>query len=137
MNTLTGPTHLTKKELDELFFRAFEELAFHLKKLLTVPTRFASNAVAGNVVQNEQTIIAESTSDSSKAARKFAKPVMKEDIATAIQSAIPKKTQRDNNYCYTLWKEWVTHCAKSTGEVIPLLCNIMLKNSSTGFVYLC
>ena len=72
------------------------------------------------------TTTAESASGSSKAARRFAKPVTKEDIATTMQSAILKKAQRDNKYCYTLWKEWVTHRAMATGEVIPLLCNIAL-----------
>ncbi|XP_065902920.1 zinc finger MYM-type protein 2-like [Dysidea avara] len=127
----TGPTHLTEKELDELFFIAFEELegaSIQFKEVTNSSNKIVSNAVAGNVVQNERTTIAESTSGSSKvsskAARKFAKPVTKEDIATTMQSAIPKKTQRDNKYCYTLWKEWVTHRAMATGEVIPLLCNI-------------
>ena len=41
------------------------------------------------------------------AAPKLPKPVMKDDITTAMQSAIPNKMQSDNKYCYILQKEWV------------------------------
>ena len=60
MNTLTGPTHLTEKELDELFFSAFEELegaSIQFKEVTNSSNKDVSNAVAGNVVQNEQTTI--------------------------------------------------------------------------------
>ena len=38
-----------------------------------------------------------------------------------------EKTQRDNKYCYILWKDWVLYCANLTGEVIPLLHNITVE----------
>ena len=62
-----------------------------------------------------------------KAIRKFAQAVSNEDITKTMHSAIPQKKQRDNKYCYTLWNDWVSHCANSTGEAIPLLHNITIK----------
>ena len=62
-----------------------------------------------------------------KAIRKFAQAVSNEDITKTMHSAIPQKMQRDNKYCYTLWNDWVSHRANSTGEAIPLLHNITIK----------
>ena len=41
-----------------------------------------------------------------------------------MQSTVLKKTQSDNKYCFTIWKERVSHRTMVTGEVIPLLSNI-------------
>ena len=115
-----GPTHLTEKELDSLFSNAFEEFYGVSSQLGEV-----SDACSDKNVQTmEPTSAASNTSNPSKAIRKFAQPVSSEDIAKTMQSAIPKKTQRDTKYCYTLWEDWVLHRAKSTGEVIPSLRNI-------------
>ena len=168
-------SHLTEKELDNLFSSAFEEYdgvdrqireyneASSSKTVSNVitPTLAKSNAsypssskssvskpesTASNFLHPSYVIKAKSKGSREsnvvkppalkasnpshplpKAIRKFAQAVSNEDIARTMHSAIPQKTQRDNKYCYNLWNDWVSHRANSTGEVIPLLHNITVK----------
>ena len=118
-----GPTQFTEKELDDLFLNAFEDLDGVRSQLSE--SKACSSKNASNVVRTVEPISAKS--NTSHISRKFAKPVSTDDIAKTMQSTIPKKTQKDNKYCYTLWEDWILHRAKSTGEIIPSLRNITVE----------
>jgi len=40
---------------------------------------------------------------------------------------VPEKIQADTKYCANLWEQWVKHRAETTGDVIPHLRDIKVK----------
>jgi len=46
------------------------------------------------------------TSNTGPQATRFCTPKSSEDVAMAIASGVPKKTQADTKYCVELWKKW-------------------------------
>ena len=56
--------------------------------------------------------------------RKFASPMTVSEIEKAKQSAVPKSTRADTDYCFRIWNEWRENRVFNYGDSIPSLQNI-------------
>ena len=59
------------------------------------------------------------TSSMGPQATRFSTPKSSEDVAMAIASSVPKKTQADTKYCVELWKKWSNFRNSITEEQVP------------------
>ena len=59
------------------------------------------------------------TSNTGPQATRFSTPKSSEDVAMAIASSVPKKTQADTKYCVELWKKWSNFRNSITEEQVP------------------
>ena len=56
--------------------------------------------------------------------RPFATPKTEEEIEQARLTGVPRKTQKDREYCVRLWSAWSTHYQAAAGVTIPPLAEI-------------
>ena len=56
--------------------------------------------------------------------RPFAAPKTEEEIEQARLTGVPRKTQKDTEYCVRLWSAWSAHYQAAAGVTIPPLAEI-------------
>ena len=118
---------------DDLFLRAYEAYETENERVATASAfGFANTAefAAATPIATPPLSLNDTntpTPTSAAAEVRFASPVTDAELHSRMETAVPRKTKSDTQYCTNVWKEWSKYRNEVHGSRIPQLEKITLQ----------